>query len=765
MKKNLLSLLFISIIAISSRAQYVAIPDSNFGNWLNTNGYSSCLRGSSAAGWQLDTTCSNVMNDTTVVCSGFTIIDLTGIQYFSNLKTLSCYSNRLTTLPNLPTGLTSLYCDYNRLTSLPSLPAGLTYLICSDNMLTSLPTLPTGLLHFDCSNNMLTDLPGLPISLIDFYCNNNRLDSIPALPSNLEFFGCSSNLLVKLPSLPNSLSELYCDNNYILDLPYLPPSLVWLFCDHNRLTYIPNFPLGINRIICNYNLNLSCLPQIPAFQYVELHIDSTNIHCLPNRFIPNNCDINPDSLPLCNPASGCDFYYSIAGNIHSDTATTCTSDSLYPSSNLHNIKVQLSENGQVQQQFYTFTSGEYSFETDSLTSYDISIDTTNLPLMVACPNNGVRTVVLSPTDSVEINENFGVQCRGIDNGVSSIYSHFRSARQSVVNINVGDMAQAYGLSCANHSTGTITTTISGSSHYVSPATGAMIPTVSGSSLVYTISDFDSISPGDFDIVVQTDTYAVVGSSVCVTTTVLTAGGVDVNPANDSLTQCFTIQNSNDPNLKTVYPLTTVDTGAQWLTYTVNFQNTGNDTAYTVVVKDTLSQYVDASSFQYLASSHKAVIQLFGSAMTFTFPKINLVDSLHNEPLSHGWIQYKVKIKPHLPLTTQIKNTAFIYFDFNPAVVTNTTVNTVAVDTARTHVGLATVAAPHLHLYPNPATSSFTLAVDAEMIGTPYAFSDMTGRVIYSHVVDREKTVISLGGLSSGIYILQIDGHSYKVVKE
>ena len=71
----------------------------------------------------------------------------------------------------------------------------------------------------------------------------------------------------------------------------------------------------------------------------------------------------------------------------------------------------------------------------------------------------------------------------------------------------------------------------------------------------------------------------------------------------------------------------------------------------------------------------------------------------------------------------------------------------------------------IHLYPNPAGESFTLSVNAEMIGTPYTFTDMTGRITHSHLIKKENTIILLDGLSSGIYILQIEGRSYKVVKE
>jgi hypothetical protein len=147
---------------------------------------------------------------------------------------------------------------------------------------------------------------------------------------------------------------------------------------------------------------------------IEFYIANTQITCLPNRVVMDsnyyNCDIKPDTMALCTASSGCDFYYNIAGTVHYDTATTCTLDSLYPSAPITNMKVQLRQNGQVIQQFYTFGSGGYSFRTPSLSSYTVTVDTSLLPLAVTCPQSGVRSVSLSPTDTVEKGKSFGMQC-------------------------------------------------------------------------------------------------------------------------------------------------------------------------------------------------------------------------------------------------------------------------------------------------------------------------------------------------------------------
>ena len=194
-------------------------------------------------------------------------------------------------------------------------------------------------------------------------------------------------------------------------------------------------------------------------------------------------------------------------------------------------------------------------------------------------------------------------------------------------------------------------------------------------LTYNIADFGNVNFfTDFDIVVETDTTAAIGSSVCFTVSVTPTVG-DNNPANNTLTFCSEVRSSYDPNEKEVYPANGVDTSG-WLTYTINFQNTGTDTAQHIYVTDTLDSNLDEATFQLLAYSVQPQVQLNGNAVQFSFPNINLPDSNVNEPASHGYVQYKVKLKNTVGVGAQISNTAFIYFDFNAVVVGNTVTNQV-----------------------------------------------------------------------------------------
>ncbi|MGB1031222.1 MAG: FG-GAP repeat domain-containing protein, partial [Flavobacteriales bacterium] len=138
----------------------------------------------------------------------------------------------------------------------------------------------------------------------------------------------------------------------------------------------------------------------------------------------------------------------------------------------------------------------------------------------------------------------------------------------------------------------------------------------------------------------------------------------------------------DPNDKTATPagytedhFLLAETAQEFL---VRFQNTGNAPAQTVVVRDTLNANYDLSSFEMIATSHTANI-IFNQntrELTFQFNDIQLPDSTCCEADSHGFISYRLKSKPNLPAGTLLENTAYIFFDNNEPIVTNTTFVTI-----------------------------------------------------------------------------------------
>jgi uncharacterized repeat protein (TIGR01451 family) len=169
---------------------------------------------------------------------------------------------------------------------------------------------------------------------------------------------------------------------------------------------------------------------------------------------------------------------------------------------------------------------------------------------------------------------------------------------------------------------------------------------------------------------------------------------------------FVIACSFDPNDKAVDPpgvdvehYTLMD---EELQYTIRFQNTGNDTAFNVMITDMLDANLDLATLQIIASSHPVSLQISQSGeMKFMFSNILLPDSIVDEPGSHGYVVYKVKHSSGIPEGTTIYNTAYIIFDSNPAVVTNTTYNNLVtqIPTGISEKSLAS----NGYIYPNTVT--------------------------------------------------------------
>ncbi|HKR07023.1 MAG TPA: T9SS type A sorting domain-containing protein [Bacteroidia bacterium] len=238
-------------------------------------------------------------------------------------------------------------------------------------------------------------------------------------------------------------------------------------------------------------------------------------------------------------------------------------------------------------------------------------------------------------------------------------------------------------------------------------------------------------------------------------------GSTLRTSNDCLTQIITC--SLDPNDKSADP---EGLGIQHLTllsdtlqYTIRFQNTGTDTAFTVRIKDTLDAALDINTFRVVAASHAVQTTLESNgALEFFFDNILLADSNVNEPASHGFVKYLIKAKAGTPSSTPVQNTAYIYFDFNPPVTTNTTLNTLV-----TTISVNETASPEIKskIYPNPFTESAILIFENEK---KEKFSlevvDMTGRKLQqAENIITGRITLKKGTLAHGIYLYRlIDAH-------
>ena len=171
------------------------------------------------------------------------ISDLTGIKYFTELETLMCYSNRLTSLDvSGCTELKGLICYNNQLAELDvSENAALVELNCLNNDLTSLDVSGcTELKGLICYNNQLAELDvSENAALVELNCLNNDLTSLDVSDCTaLTYLDCSDNRLTSLDVSKNTeLGWLNCSENQLRSLDVSKnTALGSLYCSGNRLT-------------------------------------------------------------------------------------------------------------------------------------------------------------------------------------------------------------------------------------------------------------------------------------------------------------------------------------------------------------------------------------------------------------------------------------------------------------------------------------------------------------------------------------------------
>jgi uncharacterized repeat protein (TIGR01451 family) len=228
--------------------------------------------------------------------------------------------------------------------------------------------------------------------------------------------------------------------------------------------------------------------------------------------------------------------------------------------------------------------------------------------------------------------------------------------------------------------------------------------------------------------------------------------------------CFQVTTSFDPNEKSVVPsgITSqyhyVDSTAA-LTYTINFQNTGNDTAFTVVIRDTLSKFLNMATIKTTETSHPTSFRIIGNnILEWTFNNINLPDSFTNETLSHGFVAFRIEQIKNNAIGSRIDNKAAIYFDYNPAVLTNTTFVTVGDIQSLTAVPMVYITTAHVSVAPNPFRdeTTFTLSGLSNNSSITLQVYDIAGRLVKSiENISDTQFILNSSGMDSGLYLYKL----------
>ncbi len=407
---------------------------------------------------------------------------------------------------------------------------------------------------------------------------------------------------------------------------------------------------------CNYlslsNNNIYCLPKLPQ-SINTLFIDTNKITCIPNAVATIN-GASGANYPVCNPTNnvnGCLGFPTVKGRIYLDRNKNGVKDGadIY----LPHIKVLFDSTATS----ITDNNGWFSASTDSLGVKKVKIIAPRYH--TAFPDSA--TIVFTRYDTTANIGEIGIQLTTIIDSLS-------------INVTPGGAARpgfdyAYTITYKNVGTTTLAPNVTinyNNALLIYDSCNKANAINTGNSISFNISSLQPDEVGYAIVYFKIVTSAPIGSKLNVTS-VLTANTVT---ALDS--SVVIIRGSYDPNEKTAAPefstLQLVNGDA--IDYIIHFQNTGNDTAFTVVLADTLNPKLKLNSFEMVGSSHNCTTTIRDNKIYFEFRNILLPDSNVNNLSSNGFVRYRVKPISTLLVGDTIPNKASIYFDYNKPVETN-----------------------------------------------------------------------------------------------
>jgi uncharacterized repeat protein (TIGR01451 family) len=559
-----------------------------------------------------------------------------------------------------------------------------------------LPQFSDELIFFKVNNGSLNSLPSLPKRLVDLDVNFNQLTQLPTLPANLRTLRATSNSLVKLPPLPASLRTLDVSRNPALAcLPTLPDSLQSLNFTGAQFICIPNTTVFINatpnRPLCTDSSRICTVDQPIFGGRVFLDVNKNGAFDGADKVVPN-------------------AIIQLGGTLR---FATTQSDGKY----------LLLGNGGVSNTFRTTYSNPY-LETVLPSAYTV------LP-----SGGGLQSDTF----------NFAIQLQNVQDLEVFIANTF--ARPGFVTTAWVTVQNRGGVDVNNATL-----------QFLKPATWILEETspvntsTSGDTIIWSGLNFPVGSSQSFLIRTKLPaTATILGNPYTYWARILPLQN-DQTPNNNVARRIDTIRGAYDPNDKlvdqaTLSPAYTPDTE---LLYTIRFQNTGTDTAFKVVVTDTILSRLKPESIRVISASHAFKFELDeGGIAVFTFDNILLPDSNINEPASHGYVMLALKPKAGLAMNDIIENAASIFFDFNEPIITNTASTIIKVIS-----GLSGFISQSLTVFPNPTSGNFRVVWPFDQ---PVVLSvmDLSGRQLFNASYNQSFADVDMSSLNKGIYIVQV----------
>ncbi len=443
----------------------------------------------------------------------------------------------------------------------------------------------------------------------------------------------------------------------------------------------------------------------------------------------------------------------VSGYLYNDANGNCVKD--VGESPKVNYPVYISGGGR---SYYDYTdiNGFYSFNVPTGIAYNLSVSTYSYcssGTTVSCPSSGSVSFTLSSS----YYQNFAFT--GITSFDASVYFYNISPRSYIRTDENSSGRIGYNVASTTPISGTVSMTLDPLTVFVSS-----VPTptsISGSMITWNYSGLSTTSRMQFiDVTFHTsplaDTFNPMDSTgdiICLDFDITPTIG-DCYLPNNHHHRCIPVGMSWDPNNKEVSPQGAGPEGiiapGTDLTYTINFQNMGTSFARNVFVMDTLDPDLDINTFQLISNSHPVQVHwIEGNILKFAFDNIMLVDTSVSQDSSQGYFQYRIKHNATAPIGTEISNTASIYFDSNPAIVTNTTHNKLGEPNS---IPNRNNESSTIKIYPNPAQEFVMIEIEGKELATIEVYN-MLGKLIETKAIINHQEKLSIEKYNNGVYLI------------
>jgi Secretion system C-terminal sorting domain len=670
--------------------------------------------------------------------TGSMITDLTGINQFANLTSLSVFGNALTNLQI--SGLSNLiviHAANNNLTtvSVDNL-SSLENLTIANNHLTSFSVTNTpNLQTLSCSGNQLTsvDISNFP-NLMTLECNNNLITSLILNNNNsLLNIQATNNKLttVAFEEAPN-LSNLYLKNNLFTTI------------DAGQLTGLNNFDFSDNPNLISFNIKngknnyaqgaTPIFSNTPSLSYICADdFEKAMIGALINWYNQPNVVINA----YCSFTPGGNFY-TIQGNTKYD---------------INNNGCDANDPAKAFQKFLiTNSANSGNIITNASGNYSIPVQAGNHVITPVLENPTYFTISPTsvtasfPAQTSPLTQNFCLSANGAHNDLEVVIIPITAARPGfdakykIIYKNKGTTTQSGSLS------------FNYNDNLMNYLTASVIPASQSTGVLNW--NFTNLAPLElkeitvsFTLNTPTQTPPLTAGDILHYTAQVNAG-TDETPLDNTFTLNQTVVNSFDPNDKTCLEGTTITQAkvGDYVHYLIRFENTGTANAQNIVVKDDIDilKY-DISSLVAINGSHNFVTRITGNTVEFIFENIQLpFDDANND----GYVSFKIKTKSTLNIGDSFSNKAGIYFDYNAPIITNNFTTTVqnTLAASETNKENNTVS-----IYPNPVKDVLNIQSKNEIVKAE--IYDAAGRILISASVKGNS--INVSELPKGNYIIKL----------